>query len=88
MSFYFTRKNGSDECDAVLEVLSHLRANGMTVIIIEHTMHAMMRIADRFLVLDHGKVLAMGAPRIVVENREVIEAYLGKKWLNRVTVDG
>jgi ABC-type branched-subunit amino acid transport system ATPase component len=79
---------GREECDAVLEVLGHLRANGMTVIIIEHTMHAMMRIADRFLVLDHGKVLAMGAPRTVVENREVIEAYLGKKWLNRVTVDG
>ena len=79
---------GRDECDAVLNVLGSLRANGMTVVIIEHTMHAMMRIADRFLVLDHGKVLAIGVPRKVVENRDVIEAYLGKKWLNRVAVNG
>jgi branched-chain amino acid transport system permease protein len=71
---------GRDECDDVLDVLQRLRAEGMTVVIIEHTMHAMMRIADRFVVLDHGRVLASGLPRQVVENRSVIEAYLGKKW--------
>ena len=71
---------GRDECDDVLDVLERLRDEGMTVVIIEHTMHAMMRIADRFLVLDHGRVLASGLPRQVVENRAVIEAYLGKKW--------
>jgi ABC-type branched-subunit amino acid transport system ATPase component/ABC-type branched-subunit amino acid transport system permease subunit len=74
---------GRDECDEVLDVLARLRGDGMTVVIIEHTMHAMMRIADRFLVLDHGRVLASGLPREVVENRSVIEAYLGKKWLAR-----
>jgi branched-chain amino acid transport system permease protein len=46
-------------------------------------MHAMMRIADRFVVLDHGRVLASGTPREVVENHAVIEAYLGAKWLAR-----
>jgi branched-chain amino acid transport system permease protein len=71
---------GREECDDVLAVLERLRDEGMTVVIIEHTMHAMMRIADRFLVLDHGRVLASGLPRQVVENRSVIEAYLGKKW--------
>jgi ABC-type branched-subunit amino acid transport system ATPase component/ABC-type branched-subunit amino acid transport system permease subunit len=76
---------GRDECDEVLDVLARLRDDGMTVVIIEHTMHAMMRIADRFLVLDHGRVLASGLPREVVENRAVIEAYLGKKWLARQT---
>jgi ABC-type branched-subunit amino acid transport system ATPase component len=74
---------GRDECDEVLDALQRLRDDGVTIAIIEHTMHAMMRIADRFVVLDHGAVLANGVPREVVENHAVIEAYLGKKWLAR-----
>ena len=74
---------GRDECNDVLDVLARLREEGMTVAIIEHTMHAMLRLADRFVVLDHGRVLASGEPRAVVEDRSVIEAYLGKKWLAR-----
>ena len=38
---------------------------------------------DRFVVLDHGRVLATGLPRAVVEDTSEIEAYLGKKWLAR-----
>ena len=74
---------GRDECDDVLAVLQRLRTEGMTIVIIEHTMHAMLRIADHFVVLDHGRVLASGKPRDVVEQDAVIEAYLGKKFLAR-----
>ncbi len=72
---------GREECDEVLEVLDQLRAEGMTIVIIEHTMRAMLRIADDFLVIDRGRVLARGEPRLVVEDKAVIEAYLGRKWL-------
>ena len=74
---------GREECDELLAVLRKLRDAGMTIVIIEHTMHAMLRLADRFLVLDHGRVLAEGPPRQVVEDRAVIEAYLGSKFLAR-----
>jgi ABC-type branched-subunit amino acid transport system ATPase component/ABC-type branched-subunit amino acid transport system permease subunit len=72
---------GREECDDLLAVLCKLREAGMTIVIIEHTMHAMLRLADRFLVLDHGAVLAEGPPRAVVEDPAVIEAYLGSKFL-------
>ena len=75
---------GREECDEVLDVLQQLRDEGITIAIIEHTMHAMLRLADRFVVLDHGRVLCVGAPREVVEDHAVIEAYLGEKWLAKV----
>ena len=78
---------GREECDDILSVLERLRTEGMTILIIEHTMHAMLRIADRFLVIDHGQVLAEGPPRAVIENPAVIEAYLGRKWLARAKQD-
>ncbi|MEO8716157.1 MAG: branched-chain amino acid ABC transporter ATP-binding protein/permease, partial [Acetobacteraceae bacterium] len=65
---------GRDECDELLALLRRLRDDGVTIAIIEHTMHAMMRLADRFLVLDHGRVLRIGAPSEVVEDPAVIEA--------------
>jgi branched-chain amino acid transport system permease protein len=74
---------GREECDELLTVLHGLRERGVTIVIIEHTMHAMLRLADRFLVLDHGRVLAEGAPHAVMENPAVIEAYLGSKFLAR-----
>ena len=71
---------GSDEVEHVLHAIARIRHSGVTVVIIEHTMQAMVRLADRLLVLDHGVVLAQGEPRAVTSNPAVIEAYLGKKW--------
>jgi ABC-type branched-subunit amino acid transport system ATPase component/ABC-type branched-subunit amino acid transport system permease subunit len=74
---------GSQEVEGMLELIRRLTTDGLTIVIIEHTMHAMVRLADRFIVLDHGAVLAQGTPDAVTRERSVIEAYLGKKWSAR-----
>ena len=71
---------GGAEVEHVLKVIDTVRASGVTVVIIEHTMHAMVRLADRLLVLDHGSLIAQGAPAVVTSERAVVEAYLGKRW--------
>ncbi|HEV2954829.1 MAG TPA: branched-chain amino acid ABC transporter ATP-binding protein/permease [Xanthobacteraceae bacterium] len=70
----------SHEIEDMLEVIRALAAQGTTVVIIEHTMRAMVRLAERFIVLDHGAILAAGLPGEIVKDESVIEAYLGKKW--------
>lgn len=74
---------GAQEVEHVMRAIQNIQARGMTIVIIEHTMHAMVRLADRLLVLDHGTVLALGDPAIVTSQEEVISAYLGKKWSAR-----
>ncbi len=71
---------GAREVDAMVQVIQRLPAAGHTVVIIEHTMHAMTRMANRFIVLDHGQVIAEGDPDVVMAHPDVIDAYLGKKW--------
>ncbi|MEP9379991.1 branched-chain amino acid ABC transporter ATP-binding protein/permease [Aquabacter sp. CN5-332] len=71
---------GHGEADEVVAVVQRLAREGVTIVIIEHTMQAMVRLVDHFLVLDHGAVLVDGEPEEVTRNPRVIEAYLGKKW--------
>jgi branched-chain amino acid transport system permease protein len=74
---------GRSEVEELLEVIREVRRDDTTVIIIEHTMDALIRMSDRLLVLDHGSIISDGAPSEVVSDRRVIEAYLGQKWANR-----
>ena len=71
---------GTQETEEMLGVLRRLAADGITIVIIEHTMHAMVRLVSRFIVLDHGAVIAEGPPAAITRDAAVIEAYLGKKW--------
>ena len=72
---------GHDEANEVVAVIQRLARDGMTIAIIEHTMQAMVRLVDSFLVLDHGAVIVEGEPEAITRDSRVIEAYLGKKWM-------
>ncbi|HMM90555.1 branched-chain amino acid ABC transporter ATP-binding protein/permease [Bradyrhizobium sp.] len=72
---------GHGEADEVVAVIQQLARDGITIAIIEHTMQAMVRLVDRFVVLDHGAVITEGEPEVVTRDNRVIEAYLGKKWV-------
>ncbi|MBE1495909.1 branched-chain amino acid transport system ATP-binding protein [Amycolatopsis lexingtonensis] len=68
------------EREPVLDLLAGLREQeGVTLVFIEHIMAAVMRLADRVLVLDQGRVLAVGSPEAVTSDPRVIDAYLGEE---------
>jgi branched-chain amino acid transport system ATP-binding protein len=65
------------EVEEVLKILFDLNATGMTIIMIEHIMQAVMRFSQRIVCLDAGKIICEGAPAQIVKNPEVQRAYLG-----------
>lgn len=65
------------EVDEVLDVLLKLNAEGITVIMIEHIMQAVMRFSERVMCLDAGRIICEGSPQAVMDDKRVQEAYLG-----------
>jgi branched-chain amino acid transport system ATP-binding protein len=66
------------ETEIAMELVKKIRSSGITVIMVEHIMKAVLGISDRIMVLNAGEKIAEGSPKEVVKNQLVIEAYLGK----------
>jgi branched-chain amino acid transport system ATP-binding protein len=62
-----------------MELVNKIHKKGITVIVIEHVMRAIMGICDRIIVLDYGKKIAEGTPKEIASSEKVIEVYLGGK---------
>jgi len=68
------------ECDQMVEVFRELnRSQGLTILLIEHVMRAVMALARHIVVLHHGEIIARGAPDAVVRDAAVLECYLGEE---------
>jgi branched-chain amino acid transport system ATP-binding protein len=66
------------EAQAMSALIRRIRDTGVTIIVVEHNMKAIMSLCDRLIVLSYGRKIAEGPPREICQNQEVIEAYLGR----------
>ena len=65
------------EIESILPVIRQIRDTGVTIVLIEHVMQAVMQLSDRIVVLNNGRVISAGAPKAVASDPVVVEAYLG-----------
>jgi branched-chain amino acid transport system ATP-binding protein len=70
------------EVDQAVALVGKLSKRGLTIIIVEHVMRAIMAVARHIVVLDHGQKIAEGNPKEVVTNQDVVRAYLGSGYVH------
>ncbi len=75
------------EITEMVTTVKNIRDQGVTIIMIEHVMHAIMNVSDRIIVLDYGSLIAEGLPDEISNNEKVIEAYLGDPKLAQKLMD-
>jgi branched-chain amino acid transport system ATP-binding protein len=68
------------EVREAIRLISGLREQGLTVVVVEHVMRAVMSLSDRIVVLDQGSKIAEGTPAEIAANPRVVQAYLGKEY--------
>ncbi len=68
------------ESQAFVELIRQIREQGVTLLVIEHVMKAIMSLSDRVAVLHHGELIAVDPPNVVARDPRVIEAYLGEEF--------
>ena len=71
------------EIQPALDLIASLKEEGVTVLVVEHVMKAIMAVSDSLLVMHEGSVLAEGDPETVMKDERVIEAYLGQRYAER-----
>jgi branched-chain amino acid transport system ATP-binding protein len=67
------------ETDQIIELVRQVSKENIAMLLVEHVMRVIMSLADRIVVLHHGEVIAQGEPRQVVQDKAVIDAYLGEE---------
>jgi branched-chain amino acid transport system ATP-binding protein len=77
----------ASEIDGALRLIRQIAGRGVTILIIEHLMKVVLSLAERVLVLHHGQLIAQGSAHDIVQDKRVIEAYLGEKFARRVAAE-